>query len=116
MLCCCAALLSTRLHCGQTFIRNAIGRALQDSPALNANSRAVLVPLTQQELPRIITVPGPGPAETHRQEPALPSVPTPPKPTAVAPRPSQPVPTAPEATAHTSEGSVDGNSKERDGE
>jgi AP-2 complex subunit beta-1 len=48
----------------QTFIRNAAGKALTDSPALNAHSRAVLVPLTHSDLsPTVITVPGPGPAE-----------------------------------------------------
>lgn len=50
----------------QTFIRNAAGRALVDSPALNANSRAVLVPLTRPQLPTTaVTVAGPGPIEPH---------------------------------------------------
>jgi AP-2 complex subunit beta-1 len=45
-----------------------------DSPALNAHSRAVLVPLTRTELPAAaIVVPGPGPPETHSDpSPALP--------------------------------------------
>ncbi|KIJ69421.1 hypothetical protein HYDPIDRAFT_106029 [Hydnomerulius pinastri MD-312] len=49
----------------ETFIRNAAGRALVDSPALNANSRAVLVPLARPQLPHAsaVTVPGPGPIE-----------------------------------------------------
>lgn len=54
----------------QTFIRNAPGRALRDSPALNAHSRAVLVPLARAEAPRAIVVPGPGPTESHSSEPA----------------------------------------------
>lgn len=50
----------------QTFIRNATGKALVDSPALNANSRAVLVPLARPQLPATaISVPGPGPIEPH---------------------------------------------------
>ncbi|KAF8845005.1 Adaptor protein complex beta subunit [Paxillus ammoniavirescens] len=50
----------------ETFIRNAAGRALVDSPALNANSRAMLVPLTRPQLPlATVTVSGPGPIEPH---------------------------------------------------
>ncbi|KAG2106824.1 adaptin N terminal region-domain-containing protein [Suillus discolor] len=51
----------------ETFIRNAAGRALIDSPALNANSRAVLVSLARPQLPPIaISVSGPGPVEPTR--------------------------------------------------
>jgi hypothetical protein len=51
----------------QTFIRNSAGRELVDSPALNANSRAVLVSLTRPLLPSTaISVPGPGPIEPTR--------------------------------------------------
>jgi len=51
----------------QTFIRNAAGRELVDSPALNPNSRAVLVTLTRPQFPSIaISVPGPGPIEPAR--------------------------------------------------
>lgn len=50
----------------QTFIRNATGKALTDSPALNAHSRAVLIPLAAAQLPpSIVRVPGPGPIESH---------------------------------------------------
>ncbi|KIK95885.1 hypothetical protein PAXRUDRAFT_826547 [Paxillus rubicundulus Ve08.2h10] len=50
----------------ETFIRNAAGRALVDSPALNANSRAMLVPLTRPQLPPTsVTISGPGPIEPH---------------------------------------------------
>jgi hypothetical protein len=50
----------------ETFIRNATGKALADSPALNAHSRAVLIPLTQTQLPHTtVIVPGPGPTESH---------------------------------------------------
>lgn len=50
----------------QTFIRNAAGRALVDSPALNANSRAVLAPLARAQLPTTtVAVAGPGPIEPH---------------------------------------------------
>ncbi|KAF9246556.1 adaptin N terminal region-domain-containing protein [Melanogaster broomeanus] len=52
----------------ETFIRNAAGRALVDSPALNANSRAVLLPLARARLPvTAVTVPGPGPIEPHNR-------------------------------------------------
>lgn len=50
----------------ETFIRGAAGRALKDSPALNAHSRAVLLPLSRVHLPsQEISVPGPGPKESH---------------------------------------------------
>ncbi|KAH9484294.1 Beta-adaptin-like protein C [Psilocybe cubensis] len=50
----------------ETFIRNATGKALTDSPALNAHSRAVLIPLAAAQLPpSIVRVPGPGPIESH---------------------------------------------------
>lgn len=53
----------------QTFIRNAAGRALVDSPALNVNSRAVLVPLARPQLPTpAVVVPGPGPIEPHTRD------------------------------------------------
>lgn len=53
----------------QTFIRNAVGKALKDSPALNANSRAVLVPVARLSLPPgAVNVPGPGPVESHRDQ------------------------------------------------
>ena len=52
---------STRL---QTFIRNATGKALADSPALNPLSRQVLVPVARPNLPPpAVVVPGPGPPE-----------------------------------------------------
>jgi len=48
----------------ETFIRNASGRALVDSPALNAASRTVLIPLARPQLPvTTVTVAGPGPIE-----------------------------------------------------
>jgi len=46
----------------ETFIRNATGKALVDSPALNALSRQVLVPVSRPNLPAAsINIPGPGP-------------------------------------------------------
>ncbi|KAH9946176.1 Adaptor protein complex beta subunit [Epithele typhae] len=48
----------------ETFIRNATGKALADSPALNSLSRQVLVPLARSHgLPNTVVVSGPGPAE-----------------------------------------------------
>lgn len=55
----------------QTFIRNATGRALTDSPALNPLSRQVLVPIARTNLPPTsIHVPGPGPPEPSKDAPA----------------------------------------------
>ncbi|KJA20194.1 hypothetical protein HYPSUDRAFT_203899 [Hypholoma sublateritium FD-334 SS-4] len=54
----------------ETFIRNATGKALADSPALNLHSRSVLIPLAPTQLPPgVVTVPGPGPNEA-RSDPA----------------------------------------------
>ncbi|KAI0721696.1 Adaptor protein complex beta subunit [Cerioporus squamosus] len=48
----------------ETFIRNATGKALADSPALNPLSRQVLVPISRANLPpAAVVVPGPGPPE-----------------------------------------------------
>ncbi|KAJ7452470.1 adaptin N terminal region-domain-containing protein [Mycena galericulata] len=75
----------------ETFIRNATGKALKDSPALNAHSRAVLVPVTRTQLPpTVVSVPGPGPSESHERTddtppPAVPDVPVPAKPTPLIP-------------------------------
>ncbi|KIK59874.1 hypothetical protein GYMLUDRAFT_74326 [Collybiopsis luxurians FD-317 M1] len=62
----------------ETFIRNAAGKALKDSPALNQHSRAVLVPLARSQLPSTspIVVAGPGPVEPTTQ--AAPVAPAPP--------------------------------------
>ncbi|OJT06069.1 AP-2 complex subunit beta [Trametes pubescens] len=55
----------------ETFIRNATGRALTDSPALNPLSRQVLVPIARTNLPPTsIHVPGPGPPEPSKDAPA----------------------------------------------
>jgi len=56
----------------ETFIRNATGKALVDSPALNAHSRAVLIPLAPVQLPpSFVNVPGPGPNESHAANPEI---------------------------------------------
>lgn len=49
----------------QTFIRGAAGKALTDSPALNAHSRQVLVSLAREPPPSMdkVRVAGPGPVE-----------------------------------------------------
>ncbi|KAF8741029.1 hypothetical protein AX14_006227 [Amanita brunnescens Koide BX004] len=48
----------------ETFIRNAVGKALSDSPALNVHSRTVLISLPRAQLPsEAVIVPGPGPVE-----------------------------------------------------
>ncbi|KAF9532938.1 Adaptor protein complex beta subunit [Crepidotus variabilis] len=50
----------------ETFIRGAIGKSLVDSPALNAHSRMVLIPLAPTALPpSVVNVTGPGPIESH---------------------------------------------------
>ncbi|KAF5315632.1 hypothetical protein D9611_004657 [Ephemerocybe angulata] len=54
----------------ETFIRNAAGRALTDSPALNPNSRAVLVHLPRPQIPGPpISVQGRGPVERPPNQP-----------------------------------------------
>jgi len=58
----------------ETFIRNATGKALVDSPALNAHSRAVLIPLARNAPPSAsVNVPGPGPPETHTHKESSPA-------------------------------------------
>ncbi|KAG5646636.1 hypothetical protein DXG03_002626 [Asterophora parasitica] len=53
----------------ETFIRNAAGKALTDSPALNPHSRAALVSLPRPQLPpAAINVSGPGPSEPRTRE------------------------------------------------
>ncbi|TFK54929.1 Adaptor protein complex beta subunit [Heliocybe sulcata] len=67
----------------ETFIRNAAGRALTDTPALNPNSRAVLVQVARTQLPpTAVNIPGPGPNEprSRKPEPPLPAKPAPPLP------------------------------------
>ncbi|KAJ7709950.1 adaptin N terminal region-domain-containing protein [Mycena rosella] len=95
----------------ETFIRNATGKALKDSPALNAHSRAVLVPVARTQLPpTVVTVSGPGPSESHDRA----DTPPPPLPDApVPPRPTPPIP--PEAGEDPSGGSRD-ESYDDDGE
>ncbi|THU78633.1 Adaptor protein complex beta subunit [Dendrothele bispora CBS 962.96] len=62
------------LMINQTFIRNAAGKALKDSPALNPQSRAVLVPLMRTQLPpTAVNVPGPGPVEPASEKPPSPT-------------------------------------------
>lgn len=65
----------------ETFIRNATGKALIDSPALNALSRQVLVPVARPSLPAAsINIPGP-PQPRDRNLPESPvSKPAPPLP------------------------------------
>ncbi|RDB21036.1 AP-2 complex subunit beta [Hypsizygus marmoreus] len=89
----------------ETFIRNATGKALTDSPALNPHSRAALVPLPRAQLPPTeINVPGPGPAEPRVLEPELP-VPafSPP----AATKPSPPIPSSPGGLKDTDTASSD---------
>lgn len=65
----------------QTFIRNAAGKALADSPALNTLSRQVLVPLTRAAVPVPVQVRGPGPQELSKDNTAPDETkPTPPVP------------------------------------
>lgn len=77
----------------QTFIRNAAGKALVDSPALNAHSKAVLIPLARPPplLSGPLNVPGPGPAEPHLRKPSPPPIPA----GADTSKPPPPIPTEP---------------------
>ncbi|KZP24850.1 Adaptor protein complex beta subunit [Athelia psychrophila] len=61
----------------ETFIRNASGKALTDTPALNAHSRAVLIPLTRASAAPAtsVSIPGPGPTEAPKIA-STPSLPT----------------------------------------
>ncbi|KAJ7774674.1 adaptin N terminal region-domain-containing protein [Mycena maculata] len=77
----------------ETFIRNATGKALKDSPALNAHSRAVLVPVARTQLPpTVVTVPGPGPSESHERADTPPPLVLPDEP--VPSKPTPPIPPA----------------------
>ena len=64
----------------KTFIRNAAGKALTDSPALNPLSRQVIVPVARPSLPSAINVPGPGPPEPAKNGGTPDVKPTPPVP------------------------------------
>ncbi|KDQ60871.1 hypothetical protein JAAARDRAFT_124533 [Jaapia argillacea MUCL 33604] len=91
----------------ETFIRNAAGRALADSPALNANSRAVLVPLARIQLPSTgVSIPGPGPVEPHERKPS------PPPPAAAKPAP--PIPSDDDHDGDDGEYEGDGDGDDED--
>lgn len=66
---------------------------MADSPALNAHSRAVLIPLTPTQLPHTtVHVPGPGPTESHSAQSGVSTTDKPELPEAVPskkPRPNQ---------------------------
>jgi AP-2 complex subunit beta-1 len=103
----------------QTFIRNATGRALRDSPALNAHSRSVLVPLARPELPILnaVVVPGPGPAEPHAQQqpPPLPARNASPNPATLASKLPPPLPSDADAKPEANgdgDGEVEGDDDE----
>jgi AP-2 complex subunit beta-1 len=58
----------------ETFIRGVTGKSLQDSPALNAHSRAVLISTARhQQSSGPIAVAGPGPVEPSADTPAGPA-------------------------------------------
>lgn len=62
----------------ETFIRGATGKALTDSPALNAASRQVLVPVSRNNMlpPTAIRIPGPGPRDPRKTVPPPPMPPS----------------------------------------
>lgn len=63
-----------------------------DTPALNAHSRAVLIPLSRNATePTNISVAGPGPTETHLRKPSPPPIPV----SANTSKPPPPIPTVP---------------------
>lgn len=63
---------------------------MADSPALNALSRAVLIPLTPvQPPPTVINVPGPGPNESHSAQSELLATDSPELPEAVSSKESR---------------------------
>ena len=64
---------------------------MADSPALNAHSRAVLIPLTPAQLPHTtINVPGPGPIESHSAQSGFLTTDNPDLPEAVPSKESRP--------------------------
>ncbi|KAJ7582755.1 adaptin N terminal region-domain-containing protein [Mycena floridula] len=80
----------------ETFIRNATGKALKDSPALNAHSRAVLVSLPRPTLPQTtVNVSGApieptnGPVEPQEEAPVSPVAPPPPRKPTIPASPTQ---------------------------
>ncbi|KAF9500909.1 Adaptor protein complex beta subunit [Pleurotus eryngii] len=83
----------------ETFIRNAVGRALVDSPALNPHSRAVLVHLAQPHLPTTVRVAGPGPVEPMTDQQHYPEAPIPPPPVTI----SKPEPELPKSISSPTE-------------
>ncbi|EIN07396.1 Adaptor protein complex beta subunit [Punctularia strigosozonata HHB-11173 SS5] len=92
----------------ETFIRNTMGKALVDSPALNAHSRAVLVPLSQPSLPPMsIKVAGPGPVERASSTG---------NPRSLADKPAPPTPTTQENDLGDEEGQENGDGDQEDDE
>ncbi|KAJ7063260.1 adaptin N terminal region-domain-containing protein [Mycena amicta] len=76
----------------KTFIRNATGKALKDSPALNPHSRAVLVGVARPTLPSsAVAIAGPGPVESHQHATEEPPPPPPPD-SVVSSKPTPPIP------------------------
>ena len=64
---------------------------MADSPALNAHSRAVLIPLTPTQLPHTtVNVPGPGPTESHSVQSKILTTDNPDLPEAVPSKESRP--------------------------
>ena len=102
------------LFFAKTFIRHATGKALTDSPALNAHSRAVLIPLTPIQLPHTtINVPGPGPNESHSTQSGFLTADNSDLPEAVPPKESRPDQEEEDAAeSDQDEGNVEPNGKQ----
>jgi len=98
----------------ETFIRNATGKALADSPALNAHSRAVLIPLAPTQLQHTtVNVPGPGPTESHSAQSGFLTTDNPDLPEAVPSKESRPDQEEDEdAGSDQDEGNVKSNGKQ----
>ncbi|KAF7322939.1 AP complex subunit beta [Mycena chlorophos] len=96
----------------ETFIRNATGKALKDSPALNAHSRAVLVGVARPTLPTTsVAVAGPGPIESHQHPNEEP--PPPPSPDNVgSSKPTPPIPPREEGENSEEDGGDDNDDDE----
>lgn len=92
-----------------------MGKSLVDSPALNAHSRAVLVPATTPRLPPLpVRVAGPGPSESHAGGSGSGGG-TSSLPKAVADKPAPPTPTTQESQLiDDEEGEGEGDADEED--
>jgi AP-2 complex subunit beta-1 len=95
---CCKS--SQLIDSPKTFIKGASGKALTDSPALNAHSRAVLVPIARIQPPTEFNIPDPAPPEPRKSS-------LPPMPDEVVGKPTPPIPADASSSPQGGEGNAD---------